>query len=394
MSDEDRPDGPGENPFAGLPLFGDIARALSGQGPLNWDAARQFAMLAATGGNSEANPDPTVRIALGDLARIAELHVQQVTGLDTAMGLEVVTVTPGMWAQRTLQAYQPLFTELAASLQSRPDTDDVERADPAMAMMAGLSQMMAPAMMGMAVGSMIGQLATRAFGQYDLPLPRPASREIVVVPVTVDGFADDWELPRDDVRMWVLLQELVGHALFTVPHVRDTVLDLVRRHVGGFRPDPGALLDKISDLEMSDADPMAALQKTFSDPEVLLGAVRTPEQDAVQPALDAMLALVVGYVDHAVDRASARLLGAGHRISEAVRRRRVETSPEDLFVERLLGLRLDRQQVERGRAFVQGVVERAGDDGLARLFASERSLPTPSELDAPGLWLARLDLPD
>lgn len=393
MSDDELPDDASNNPFAGLPLFGDLARALSGQGPLNWDAARQFAMLAATGGVSESNPDPTARLALGDLARIAELHVQQVTGLDTALGLEVTTVTPGMWAHRTLSAYQPLFTELAASLQTRPDTGDTAD-DPAMAMMAGLSQMMAPAMMGMAVGSMVGQLARRAFGQYDLPLPRPDSREIVLVPSSIDAFATEWELPRDDVRMWVLLQELTGQALYGVPHVRDTVLTLVRRHVGGFRPDPSAILDKISDMEMSDADPMSALQKAFGDPEVLLGAVRTPEQDAVQPTLDAMLALVIGYVDHTVDRASSRLLGAGNRIAEAIRRRRVETSPEDVFVERLLGLRLDRQQVERGRAFVQGVVERAGDDGLSRLFQSERALPTPAELDAPGLWLARLDLPD
>jgi hypothetical protein len=28
------------------------------------------------------------------------------------------------------------------------------------------------------------------------------------------------------------------------------------------------------------------------------------------------------------------------------------------------------------------------------LWVSERELPTPAELDAPGLWLARIDLPD
>ena len=59
-----------DNPFAGLPMFGDLAKALSGQGPLNWDAARQFAGLASNGGASEPNVDPAVRIALADLARI------------------------------------------------------------------------------------------------------------------------------------------------------------------------------------------------------------------------------------------------------------------------------------------------------------------------------------
>ena len=41
-----------------------------------------------------------------------------------------------------------------------------------------------------------------------------------------------------------------------------------------------------------------------------------------------------------------------------------------------------------------GVVERAGEDGLARLWEAERTLPTPAEIDAPGLWLARIELPE
>ena len=86
-------DGPGsENPFENLPMFGDLARALAGQGPLNWDAARQFAALAATGGAAEANIDPSVRIKLGELAQIAELHVRDLTGFD-GPSPEVVPVT-------------------------------------------------------------------------------------------------------------------------------------------------------------------------------------------------------------------------------------------------------------------------------------------------------------
>lgn len=394
-------------PLAGLPMFGDIARMLAHQGPLNWDAARQVALLAATGGRPEANVDPLVRMTLTDLARLAELQVSEVTGLDPIGGgrqLEVVTMTPGVWAQRTLDAYRPLFTELATSLGNRPDATP---SDPMGAMFAGISQILQPSMMGLAVGSMVGQLALRAFGEHDLPLPRPDLPEIGVVPATVDAFATEWELPLDDVRLWVLVHETAARALYRVPHVRDTVLARVRAHVSAFRPDPGAIVDKLSSLELDlgdfsgASDPMsqvsasmAGLERLLGDPELLLGAVRTPEQDSLAPYLDALLALVVGWIDHATDEAGARLLGNPARIAEAVRRRRVETSPDDVFVERLLGLRLDRRQVERGRAFVDGVVERAGNAGLARLFLSERELPTPSELDAPGLWLARIDIGD
>ena len=63
-------------------------------------------------------------------------------------------------------------------------------------------------------------------------------------------------------------------------------------------------------------------------------------------------------------------------------------------MERILGLDLTQEQVDRGTAFVDGVVDRSGADGLARLWSDTRHLPTPAEVDAPGLWLARIDLPE
>jgi uncharacterized protein (DUF2342 family) len=38
------------------------------------------------------------------------------------------------------------------------------------------------------------------------------------------------------------------------------------------------------------------------------------------------------------------------------------------------------------------VVERAGPEGLDPLWRDARSLPTPAEVDAPGLWLARVEM--
>ena len=65
-----------------------------------------------------------------------------------------------------------------------------------------------------------------------------------------------------------------------------------------------------------------------------------------------------------------------------------------LVVGHLLGLEVGQTAYDRGERFVQGIVERAGAEALSRLWSDERNLPTPSEVDAPGLWLARIDLPD
>jgi putative hydrolase len=387
QSPEERPD-----PFSGLPLFGDLAKALAGQGPLNWDAARQFAQLGAAGTTPETNVPPEVRMSYEDLSRIARMHVADVVGVGTDDIGEIRAVTRSQWAAETLEAYRHLFTELATALGSAAGADDAELAsDPVASMMAGLSKMMAPAMLGMAVGSMVGRLATRAFGTHDLPIPRQPER-VTLVPANIDEFSTQWEIPVDEMRLWVLSHEIAGYTLFGAAHLRDALSDLVRRHVGGFRPDSSAMTDKLTTLDVEGADPMAAIQQAFNDPELLLGAVTSPEQVALRPQLDALVAVVVGYTDWIVDAVAVRLVGGDAlRIAEAVRRQRVETSRADSFVEQLLGIRIGDDQVARGKAFAQGVVDRAGDHGLLPLLERPDALPTPAEVDAPGLWLARLD---
>ena len=390
MDDGGTPAEQPEDPFAGIPLFGDLSKALAGQGPLNWEAAKQFANVGATGGKSEPNVSPDVRIAYENLARIAGLHVADVIGTSHDLG-QLRTVTRGQWASETLDAYRHLFTEMATALGTVvDDPDDTAASDPMMSMMAGLSRMIAPAMVGMSVGSMIGRLATRAFGTHDLPIPRQPSH-VTLVPANIDEFATQWEIPGDEMRLWVLAHEIAGFTLFEAAHLRDTLSDLVREHVGGFRPDAGAVTEKLGELDLDQADPMAALQRALNDPELLLGAVTSKEQLALRPRLDALVAVVVGYTDWVVDAVAVRVIGGDAlRIAEAVRRQRAETSASDSFVEQLLGIRLGADQVARGKAFVQGVVDREGDNGMLPLLERADAIPTPAEVDAPGLWLARL----
>ena len=390
--DDGEPRGDTPNPFANLPMFGDLARALEGQGPLNWDAARQFALLGATQGAVEHNVDPATRIAFTELAHIAGMHVNDVTGTDTTFP-EPRVVTRSQWAAETLDDYRPLFTDMATSLgqQGAVESDDAS-SDPMMQMMAGLNRMMAPAMMGMSVGSMVGTLSQRVFGLFDLPIPRDR-HEVVLVARTIDEFAAQWEIPLDEMRLWVLAHELSGYRVLAIPHLRSGLTELVRAHVGGFQPDPSAIADKLGGLDPMGGgdDPLEALQQAFSDPEILLGAVESPAQRELQPRLDAAVAAVVGYTDWVVDAVAARIIGGeALRIAEAVRRQRSSSTPDDVFVERLLGIRVGEDQVRRGKTFIQGVVDRVGETGLTRILDLPDSMPTPNEIDAPGLWIARV----
>ena len=398
----------GGDPFGGVPFFADLAKMLASQGPVSWDAARQLATSIAVGTESEPNVDPADRMQLEQLARVADLHVGTTTGLTTSVtgrGVSVVPVTRTQWLQRSFEAYRPLIESIAVGLAPETSADLTSPPDPSQldedheaamgAWLGSVMQMLSPMMLGMTAGSMIGHLATRSFGQYDLPGPRPAGcDEVLVVMRNLDAFGDEWSLDRDELRLWVCVHEIAHHAVLNVPHVRARLTDLLDRFASGFEPDTGTLEDRLGAFDPADPNGLMAMQNLFSDPEVLVGALRSPAQQQVLPQLEALVAAVVGHVDWVMDTVGERLMANYGRITEAMRRRRVEAAAADRFVGQLLGLDLTQALYDRGEAFVTGVVERAGTEGLDRLWRSERELPTPAEVDAPGLWLARIELPD
>jgi putative hydrolase len=385
----------GFNPFEGMPLFRDLQGLFASQGPVNWDIARQVGVWTAAEGVAESNVDPLTRIAFEELARVAELHVADATGLPTSVAGRNVTVRPvtrAEWAAASLEAYRPLLETLAGALASADDAESPEDAalDPMSGFLGNISQVMSPVLIGMQAGFMAGHLARRTLGQYDLPIPRPVSDELLVVPVTIDKFAEDWSLPVEDVRLWVCLNEITHHVVLGRPHVRARLEALLSEYAGGFSPDSSSLEARLAELDPTDP---ASMQSVLGDPEAVLGAMQTDAQRAVLQQITALVAAIEGYVDHVMDGVGRKLISSYPALTEALRRRRVERGDGDKFVERLFGLEVGQAQYDRGAAFVAGVLERAGDDGLNRLWRSADELPTPAEVDAPGLWLARIDLP-
>ena len=386
-----------DNPFGGLPFFGDLGKLFNHGGPIAWDVARQFAYQIATEGEAEPNVDPLDRVKLNELARVAELRVADITSLGAGFPDQAVSITAttrSEWASKTLDAYQPLLERLAGRLARGTESTDVT--EPEMQMLDGLMRAMNPMMMAMSAGSIAGHLATKAFGNYELPIPRPNAQLLVVI-ANVDLFASEWSLPRDDVWLWVCINELATQSVMNVTHVRNEFDRLLNGYVDGFETSPQGLENPFMDLDIGSGDPaelQAKLQNALSDPENLLGAVRSDAQSALIPDLNALLGVVVGYVDYVVEKVSRQLLESYESLSEVAKRRRFSASPGDRFVEKLLGVEVTPELLTRGTEFISGVIDRAGDSALSRLWTESDALPTPNELDAPGLWLARIDLPN
>ena len=381
----------GQNPFN---IFGDLARLLgSSSGSLNFDVARQVAALIAGEGQAESNVEPAERIRIEGLVHVAQLHVEQATGLSVQVR-DVEALSHVDWALRTLEDYRRLLGALADALAQEPDSDNSPEPDePVIAGMPGMADMqkfLSPVLLGTQVGGMIGHLSRRTLGQYDLPIPRRSNGALVFIPANIREFSNDWSLPIDELSLYVAVEEVTRYAIFQRDEIRARFDALITEYVSAFKPDTDALMQQLEGVDLANPN---QVPEALSNPDSLLGAIQTPEQGLVMAQLNALVAAFVGYVDWVVGQVAPKIIPSGAAIAEANKRRRVEESNGARLVERMLGLELQQSQFDRGANFIAGVVERAGEAGLSRLWTSAALLPTPAEIDAPGLWLARIDIP-
>ena len=409
----DGSEGPGSPPPFGLPFdisgidLNEAMRILQSPGPLNWEIARQTAEHVALESEDDGQADESIseaaRAELTELARAAVGPVVTETGLDDVLTLPVDVIDRRTWARRHLDGLRPVLETLATTMQDslaadlgEADDEDVQELTSDMlgmpmgaAGMQGLMGMLGPLLLGAQTGSMIGYLAQYALGAYDLPLPSVDAPRITFVAPNIDTFASEWSLDVREVRMAVAITETVRAAQRTRPWVRERLVQIARDYVGAFALDPHAFEDAFGDLDPTDTEAMARMAQR---PEVLLGALRNDEQRAILERNQQFTMVLEGHADLVTDEIAAKLLPDAARIAEALRRHHVERGEAGRFVEGMLGVELDREHYERGHEFCAGVVERAGMPGLNRLLDAPERLPTPNELAAPGLWLARIDL--
>jgi putative hydrolase len=407
-------DGPGSSGGGDFlsKMLGDLLRLMPTGSGFQWPLAYQLAASAAAADSPDPNPDPRERIRLEELSAIAELHVTDVTGMRLSPAGKSPVLVPtsrSEWARRTLDSWRPVLEQLSSALSGRAPVDrpygtqsgasdlarpeepeDAGAPDAQLAELFGRwATAVMPMMIAMQVGSAVGHLAGRALGQYEIPLAPAPGDEILVVSTNLAQVAADWSLPPDDLSLWLCVHEMAHHAVLSRPHVAARLAALVVAHAETVRPDPAALEELMAGGNPSD---MSSMLELFGDPSAISASADSREVQVVRAQLDALTAAISGYAEHVTTTVANRLIGGHAPIGEAMRRRRVGRGDGEKVAEQLFGLRLDQDQVDRGARFVEGVLERSGDAELARLWIDEASLPTPPEIDAPGLWLARLDL--
>ena len=393
--------------------FAQLTRMLQSSGPVNWEVARTAAEWMATEGEPEPMIAPATRAELEDLARAAQSRVADATGITEVHVARVEVLDRRGWVTRHERALRPVLEALAtrfgALLDAGAHVEDLEGVDleawarelglpsvPGITpippeMMANLLPQLAPLLLGLQVGSMLGYLAQHALGRYDWALPSADEPTMSFVARNLDDFGREWSLPATDLRFCVALHEAIHAAVRSRAWVRELDVALATGYVGAYDLDADVVERAFGDLDPSDPE---TIRRLAASPERLLGAMQSERQLGVLRQLQDFHALLGAYAAALLENLATPLVPTLHQILEAIRRHRLERGEAERFVEGLLGAKIDRAADERADAFCAGVVERAGVAGLDRLWDRASMLPTPPELEAPGLWLARIELDD
>jgi putative hydrolase len=406
----------GANPLAGL--FAQLGGAGVG---FNYDVARHTAIWSASGGEVESNLDPMERIGYEKILKKVLPAVAETLGNPTTLmpmsGVSIDATTRSGFAAEVLSDMRTLFDGVAlglASGQATPanaaDTPD-EGSE-----FAAIGQMMAmfgPMTLAPQIGSLIGELAKDALGSSDVFAPR-ASNRILIVPKNIAAFANEWSIDEDVARTHAVLVGATIQSVLSIEHIRIRLLQLLSEYAKATRMDTGAIASSIQgimegtdgnggiDFDAISRGDLSGLGDRFdqSNPQVralsgdrgLPGLKETLEQQRIRRNIRTLIIPVIGVVEYAVAVTGARLIGDNRQVMEAWRRRRANPVDATKSLSLMLGYSTDKEDLEAATAFVGGVMQRGGPDGLQSLWINGQSLPTEAEVAAPGLWLARLGL--
>jgi putative hydrolase len=369
------------------PLFREMQRVMSSSsGPVNWELARQVAVTGATEAGEDRDATDDERHGFEEAVRVAELHVARFTGLDAPTDVaEVRAVRRAEWIGANTENLAGLLEPAAKRIGESMDLAQRDALPPEMQAMSGMLAQLSPLLMGAQVGQVLGFLAQRVLGQFDVAVPRSGPGVVMFVVPNIRRFETDWSLDATDFRTFVAIHEVTHRFEFARPWARERFGSLLDDFLSTLRIDVEGMQARLATMDTSDPE---ALQQMLESDEGLFGAELDDEQRLKLGRIQAFMSAAEGYGDHVMRALGAELLPSYGRIEEAMRRYREGEAGDPVF-ERLLGVEMKREQYRAGRAFCDTVVSLTDEATLARMWDSAEAMPSLPEVAEPRLWLAR-----
>jgi putative hydrolase len=346
-------------------LFSKLFELFDQPGPINWKLAAEVARHLS---GAPVPVEPWAAEEFRELARLAEYRVEEIAPFRLVPAPDVLPLDARGWAERNLESFGSLVEPFASSVAAE---------GPAAPLMAQL----APALIGLQVGSLVGSLSTWVVASFDAGLPQEHPGPMSIIVPNIRSMTGSDELDEREVRLWIVANEVAFRAVSQLPWIHDHLHHLAGAYAEAVRIDPTML----SGLMAGGSDP-AAIEQAIQEAGGLEGLIGGEEAEAPRLELEAFLGAITGCGRLLARRAIADLAPDFDLISA----RRDQTREESDTAPSVGVGPLPAEATRLGDVFNQEVERRYGDDALETLWADPSRMPSAPELRDPTAWAARV----
>jgi coenzyme F420 biosynthesis associated uncharacterized protein len=350
---------------------------------IDWDGAERFAVRM----NSQSRMTDNVREALDleyrSLVDQASPLVAGYTGMELPYSLTgVFSFDRVDWVQANIRNFRSMFEPIE---QLNPLRDEGKASSFNVAW-GTVNQRILTA----EVGFLLGYLARRVLGQYDMTVlgrePVEGGRLYFVHPNIV-GVERALRLPSRDFRLWLALHE-VTHAFEFEGNswLQDYFNSLLREYISQLNRDAEHLKRGLEGLKIFWNRARSGESLTGNWLEYMMN----PEQRALFSRMQALMSVIEGYSNHVMNAVGRDLIPTYEVISRRFERRLQQRTFAEIMFARITGLDIKMEQYRRGEAFINAACEAGGHDLAKRVWEGPEMLPTLPEIYEPRLWIDRV----
>lgn len=399
-------------------------------GPINWNTAQQIAVQVLKQG-SETYLSAAKADSIRKQLSVANLWLDAVTDLTPPQTTREVWDRK-QWLVATLPAWKQLCDPVISKVRdaiidgireqlSRHGIAPEEMK--ASAAIPGFGEILSPMdptelldrlganIFAIEIGKAMGQVAQNAFGSTDLGIPLTGVSIMGLVPSNIEEFATDLDIEKVDITQFIAVREAAHARLFNaVPWLRHHLEMLLKKYAQTISINHEAVEESIHHMQekfMDNMDeeglaggmnlPLGIPLGPFSNmkPEEMGIAVprnlfktdtEGPQGEALSQ-LQALLAVIEGWVDEVSMQACLPHLPSAYALQELMRRRRAVTCPIEKVLKPIIGMELSPKDARNAAKICQILNQQKGAAERDAIWEHPHKIPTAEELTNPEEFL-------
>ena len=343
--------------------------------PLDWALAERVATRVA---GREPLAASYLAESLRDDFRLltaeAEQLVAEHTGLVPPGPARAVVVDRASWVSANVRSMRRLLQPLTARVGERLAGS---RAAPLGRKIAGTE-----------TGVLLGYLAQRVLGQYDLLVVDEEDVDadaVYYVGGNILSLEKRYAFRPRDFRLWIAIHECTHRAQFTgVPWLKPYYLSLVDASLESIDPDPRRVvqaLARAAEERRGGRNPL--------DDGGLVALLASEEQRGALANIQALMSLLEGHGNRVMNELGRVHVSGQARMARVLQSRRQSSGAIAMF-QKLVGIESKMRQYEVGETFIEHVDRIAGTRAIDAAWRGPEWLPSGAELRDPQAWLERV----